>query len=245
MSHFFRAETDGYVFKAFSPFHIITLITLFLGILLLIYLYKNKRNLLKPISRVLFVILVIEQISLYSWYFLKLGFDPVQALPLYSCRIAMLAIIFGKLFKSDSLMLFGGYFGFPGGIVALGYPYLDAYSFPHLTNFTFFVGHLILTWLCTIILLSKSEKKGQIKGMLIWVHIFLIITYFVDAYYGANYAYLFWSPVLTSTFDKLPHPVYVALIYVVYMLILLLTHLGFKKLRSMKDNNKEGFNEVF
>lgn len=245
MSHFFRAEPDGYVFKAFSPIHIITLITLFLGIIAIIYLYKNKKHLLKPISKVLFVALIIEQISLYSWYFLVLGFDPVQSLPLYSCRIAMLSIIFGKMFKSDSLLLFGGYFGFPGGIIALGYPYLDAYSFPHLTNFTFFLGHLLLTWLCTIILMEKKERKEQLKGMLIWVHIFFIITYFVDINYGANYAYLLWSPIMTSTFAKIPHFLYLALIYLVYIVILFLTHIGFGKLRSLKDANKEAFNNIF
>lgn len=245
MGHFFRAETDGYVFKAMSPIHIITLITLVFGIIAIIYLYKNNRNLLKPISKFLFVALIIEQISLYAWYFFVLGFDPVQALPLYSCRIAMLSIIFGKLLKSDSLLLFGGYFGFPGGVIALAYPYLDAYSFPHLTNFTFFLGHLLLTWLCTIILLEKKEQKKQLKGMLIWVHVFFIITYFVDINYGANYAYLLWSPIMTSTFAKIPHFLYIALIYFVYVVILLLTHLGFKKLRSLRDTNREAFNNIF
>lgn len=245
MRHFFRINPDGYVFKLFSPIHILTLVALVLGLFIILMLYRKGDVRLKPIAKVLFVALLIEQFLLYFWYFFLMGFDPVQALPLYSCRIAMLAIILSVIIKSDSLLLFGGYLGFPGGILALISPVLDNFSYPHLTNFTYFLGHLLLCWLCFIILVEKAGTKKQLSKVVIYTVLFFIITYFVDIHYGANYSYMLWAPIFTSQFAKLNHGVYIFVLIMIYTLILTLTHLGFKSLRKHLVKINSNINIVF
>ncbi len=245
MRHFFRTNPDGYVFKLFTPIHIAALVTLVLGLVFIFLLFKKGSKILKPLAKVLFVALLIEQFLLYFWYFFLMGFDPVQALPLYSCRIAMLSIILAVIIKSDSLLLFGGYLGFPGGILALISPVLDSFSFPHLTNFTYFLGHLLLCWLCFIILIEKTGTKTQLLKVLIYTIVFFIITYFVDINYGANYSYMLWAPVFTSQFAKLSHELYIFVLLSIYAIILFLTHIGFKSLRNYLLKIKSNINIVF
>lgn len=232
MSTFFRSMSDGYVFPMFGWLH-----WSILGILLVGYFYifwnvrKNPKQLFR-FHQVLLGLILLEQVLLYPWYYFALGFDPRVSLPMYSCRLAMLLYLFGDFFDNRALRYFAAYFGFPGGLVALFFPVLDNYSFPHLTNFTYFIGHLSLSWISVIFLLSDRSQKSYIKESLLFTHLYLVITYMVDLRYDTNYAYLMESPIFTEFFKGFSHPVYLGIIYLVYISALLMVHWGFQSLKS-------------
>jgi hypothetical integral membrane protein (TIGR02206 family) len=229
LKYFFRADPDMAVFPKFNLIHLVILMVLVAGIIWLLYMIKKKSPRVHRVYQILAVILCIEQVTHYSWYFFSLEFDATQALPLYSCRIAMLALIIGGILRSDVILLFGAYLGFLGGIVALVYPYIDPYAFPHITNFTFVIGHLVCTWLSIVVLSEKVSSKRQMVGVFVLLNIFLVITYVVNATVDANYAYLMWSPIAESYFLRWPHFLYVFCVYCTYVAIILLTYFITKK----------------
>jgi|GEM_PF-6035804 len=71
LKYFFRGQFDGYVFKLFTPIHFLILGIMILGILLIVL---NKKYLKtedgRKFKKLIFAILLIEQISQYAWYFL-------------------------------------------------------------------------------------------------------------------------------------------------------------------------------
>ncbi|MDO5718323.1 MAG: TIGR02206 family membrane protein [Tissierellia bacterium] len=223
MNYLFRTKTDGYIFPMMSRVHIIVLLILFAGLLIL----KNKH---KNYKKILIVSLVIEQIMLYSWYFFIKGFNPREALPLYSCRIAVIVILLALPFRSDIMKLFGSYLGFPGGVIAILFPVIESYSYPHITNFIYFIGHISLAWLSFCYLIELKADRSKLKTIFLYSHIYLIIAYSADKLIDSNYAYLNWSPIFTGFFDKFNKIVYLFIVYSIYLVILFMTYLINKKI---------------
>ena len=113
MKYFFRGVTDQMPLTAFSFIHIMTL-SLFVAVLCL--LAKGSRQLKNPLkaaklSKVMAVIMLVDQVVLYSWQFGSGYFNLEQSLPLFHCRIAVWLLIVGVLFKRDHLLKVGMYWG--------------------------------------------------------------------------------------------------------------------------------------
>ncbi|HGN9538886.1 TPA: TIGR02206 family membrane protein [Streptococcus pyogenes] len=92
--------------------------------------------------RYFFLFLQLSQvIGLYTWYVLR-GFPLDEALPLYHCRIAMLAIFFlpdRNKFKQSFMVL-----GIGGTFLALLSPDLYPFRLWHVANVSFYFGHYAL-----------------------------------------------------------------------------------------------------
>ncbi|MBP2622678.1 YwaF family protein [Streptococcus oricebi] len=98
----------------------------------------------------------LQLISLYTWYGLTLT-SLAESLPLYHCRMAMFVVL---LFPERSpYKQYFALLGVFGAICALVYPVLDPYPFPHITFFSFFIGHMALLGNSLIYLFNHYDVK--------------------------------------------------------------------------------------
>lgn len=192
--YFFRSKPcNNNNFIMFGNIHLI--IFLFaISISILILKYKSENRFLE-----LFIatILILQQIILYTWYFSNNYKILKEGLPLYHCRLSIIFVGFGLLLQQEMLIKFGSYWGIFGSIGALLFPGLDPFLFPHITQFSYFIGHLFLLWGCVYILFVKKVGMNKIdfKNTLIFTNIYHMIMFFMNHFLGSNYAYMNKPPI--------------------------------------------------
>ncbi len=235
--HFFRIPKEDFIFKVFGPTHLLLIALMVFGCYFIIKHSAEIRNnpiLSKKIKNGLFYILLIEQIFFYGWYLFSGVFSFAESLPLYSCRVAMICVLIGFPFNSRKAKAICIYWGIFGGVLAMVYPVLDPYYFPHFTNFTYFVGHLVLLWSAFVFLFVDRYHftKKDYHYVLAFINIFLTIAFIVDLLSGGNYSYLVEAPFLTEIFGKLPLLVYTAMVFAAYNLLVFIIYRFGKKLNE-------------
>ena len=113
----------------------------------------------------------VQLLALYAWY---IGFrlPLANSLPLYHCRLAMFA---------------------------LGYPVFDPYDFPHITSFSFLIGHYALLVNSLIYLFNHYDKrllkKVEIIAYTLMLNLFLVG---VNQVTGGNYGLLARPPFISG-----------------------------------------------
>ncbi|WP_149555753.1 YwaF family protein [Streptococcus cristatus] len=133
---------------------------------------------------------------LYSWY---VGFQlPLaNSLPLYHCRLAMFAVVFlpDKWPSKQYFALLGA----GGAVFALGYPVFDPYDFPHITSFSFLIGHYALL-VNSLIYLMNHYDKTQLKKYMIVLYTFVLDAFLVgvNQVTGGNYGLLKSPPFISQ-----------------------------------------------
>ena len=133
---------------------------------------------------------------LYSWY---VGFQlPLaNSLPLYHCRLAMFAVVFlpDKWPSKQYFALLGA----SGAVFALGYPVFDPYDFPHITSFSFLIGHYALL-VNSLIYLMNYYDKTQLKKYMIVLYTFVLDAFLVgvNQVTGGNYGLLKSPPFINQ-----------------------------------------------
>lgn len=109
---------DAPFINAFSTAHILYLAAFFV-ILISMFIFRDfiQTNQV-VIGRFLFVVSVLQQILLYSWYYFETKFDLKQALPLHICRLStimgLIYLVTGNQMVMQVLFYFGlyAYFSF-------------------------------------------------------------------------------------------------------------------------------------
>jgi len=160
---------------------------------------------------------------LYSWY---VGFQlPLaNSLPLYHCRLAMFAVVFlpDKWRSKQYFALLGA----SGAVFALGYPVFDPYDFPHITSFSFLIGHYALLVNSLIYLMNHYDKTLLKKYMIVaytfGLNLFLVG---VNQVTGGNYGLLKSPPFIPNA----PLWIKYLLVSVILSLALVLFDILFKK----------------
>lgn len=153
---------------------------------------------------------------LYSWY---VGFQlPLaNSLPLYHCRLAMFAVVFlpDKWPSKQYFALLGA----SGAVFALGYPVFDPYDFPHITSFSFLIGHYALL-VNSLIYLMNHYDKTQLKKYTIVLYTFVLDAFLVgvNQVTGGNYG-LLKSPPFISQHNLLVKYLAVSIILSVALLL--------------------------
>lgn len=241
LKYFFRGQFDGYVFKLFTPIHFLILGIMILGILLIVL---NKKYLKtedgRKFKKLIFAILLIEQISQYAWYFLAGTFTLGDGLPLYICRTAIISILIalatGK-YKVESISVYWGLFG---GVLASIVPVIYAFEFPHFTNFTYFIGHLFMVWSVTWFLAVEDYQftKSGLISTLVFTNVFNVFVNWLNPLVNGNYSYFTFSPVLPDFFGSLDHRFYDLIVFMIYNLLILLIHFIGSKLQSKGEGLK-------
>lgn len=234
--YFFRSEPEGYDIEKFGFTHIILMLIAFLGAIL-IYKYRDKiKNNNKNILKILVIVLLFQQIILYTWYIFSGAFSIETSLPLYDCRVAIICLIYGVFFNNDKSKRIGIYLGFVGSIVALITPELDRFIFPHYTWISFFVGHTLLLWIsCYIFFVEEIEISfKKYTEVFVFTNILHIAVIIFNSFTKCNYAFLSKPPIFTDVADRL-HPItYIAIMMLVLNFGLYLVHSYFMKSRDGK-----------
>lgn len=170
-------------------------ILMFVLVLLSIYSalkYRSNPGFIKAFKWIQFV----QLLALYTWY-ISFHLPLANSLPLYHCRLAMFAIIFlpDKCKSKQYFALLGA----SGAIFALGYPVFDPYDFPHITSFSFLIGHYALLVNSMIYLFNHYDKrllrKGEIVAYTLSLNLFLIG---VNLATGGNYGLLARPPFISG-----------------------------------------------
>ncbi|HFI0237318.1 TPA: TIGR02206 family membrane protein [Streptococcus suis] len=169
-----------------------------LGLLLLLFilLYLTTQYYTKTwFNRLFWTILLFQVVSLYTWY-VWADFPLSETLPFYHCRLAILFLLFARKGK---LKLYFSYLGFIGSLVAFIYPVFDPFPFPHLTFFTFVVGHYALAVLCLIYILTEGHRfslsRRERLSLTVMLHLVIL---FVNWLTKGNYGYLTRLPIVNS-----------------------------------------------
>ena len=140
------------------------------------------------------VLSILQQVLLYSWYFLEMGFDLSESLPLHICRIASLLGIWYLLTKRSKVMDTMFYFG----LYAYGsflYPQ-RIYPVYHVIGISFIINHIItilLPWFAFIAYDWRPDFRGLIRSS-VWFLIYFTFVYFLNPLIDGNYFYLKFRP---------------------------------------------------
>lgn len=127
----------------------------------------------------------IQLISLYIWYIWQ-GFPLDDSLPLYHCRMAMLALL---LLKDSKVKTYFALMGLVGGCCAIIYPVFDPYNFPHISSISFIIGHYALLVNSLNYLLRTYKTHPISKNMIVMLTLLLnlglvVVNHFVSGNYG-------------------------------------------------------------
>ena len=133
---------------------------------------------------------IIQLVVLYTWY---IGFrlPLANSLPLYHCRLAMLAVVF----LPDNWRI-KQYFALMGVSGALGYPVFDPYDFlPHITSFSFLIAHYALLGNSLVYLMNSYDKKALKKYQILF-YTFALDLFLVGVNHltGGNYGLMTHPP---------------------------------------------------
>lgn len=201
--YFFRANEDGFVLKLYGPVHL-TMVTIFiLGCILIAKKFngheKSSKN--QTFMKTLALILLVDQIILYSWQVGSGYFRLDMSLPLYHCRLAAWALIIGVLFDISSIKTIGLFWGTMGSLISMVMPELYAFSFPHYTNIQYFIVHLSMGWMALYMLIVEKMpvSKKQCSTVLLATNFFNVFLVAVNlglrlVYPKVNYGYMLDFP---------------------------------------------------
>lgn len=211
-----------------------------MGLVLLLYLTFRLAADKKKLQRWIFIcaaILLVDVVTTNIWYWTARYL--VDPLPLYHCRIAKIILIlfgFGAAASDKILQPVRQYacsIGLFGAISSFVYPDPDPFNFPHISLFSFYIGHAMLGVLAVGILLRGKHRwclKDLIPLELFMVFINILIFVF-DTVTGKNYSFFLWPPFFQS-FPQIVGPyVYALIIFIVYGLLMLI---GFSLLMGIQ-----------
>lgn len=186
--YFFRSTTNKNNFITFGKLH---LIILFIALLVSIFIFVMKTE-NRILELFIGVILITQQVILYTWYFISKYNLLKEGLPLFHCRIAIIFVGIGLIFNRKPLMKIGSYWGIFGSISALLLPGIDPFSFPHITQFSYFIGHLFLLWGSIYLLSVKKIGMSEIdlKNLLLFTTAYHLLMLMVNTILNSNYAYM-------------------------------------------------------
>lgn len=209
MTKFFNTiENTNKAFPFFSELHIIPLLIVLAGSYAII---TNVDSLKKEKNRRIFMIsigilMLSQQILLYTWYNMSsIGFLK-DGLPLYLSRITSISIVIAFLTNKKSLNFIIFFIGSLGSVIALSIPDTSGYVFPHIMYIQFFTIHgcMFLATLFLFFVDNYRPDKNEFKKIIKFIIAYSIIISFINGFLGANYGYLEHPPASAKIFDLLP-----------------------------------------
>ena len=139
---------------------------------------------------------ILQLLALYSWY-VGFGIPFSNSLPFYHCRLAMFAVVFlpDKWRSKQYFALLGA----SGAVFALVYPVFDPYDFPHITSFSFLIGHYALLANSLVYLMNHYDKTLLKKYMIVaYTFILNLFLVGVNQVTGGNYGLLNKTPFIPN-----------------------------------------------
>ncbi|NLZ66277.1 MAG: TIGR02206 family membrane protein [Clostridiaceae bacterium] len=218
----------------------IGLYALWLGGMAFLFLSRHRLSKLRNperIAKAMGIILLVDQVVLYSWQFLSGYFNLEMSLPLYHCRIAVPLLILDLVFGVKVLRPIWIFWAALGTVFSMIFMDLYRFDFPHYTNFQFFIVHILLGWaICYVVFVLdyRFEKKGLKLALIVTFayNIFLILfnavfngTFIANADLQYNYGYMLFPPGSLQDFVlSFPPFLYYIIMLIGYELLILLLH---------------------
>lgn len=184
MTEFFRYNEDAYTNINITLLRLSLVLVIFLA-----YKLKHKTKLLKP---ALFLGL-FGQIILFAWYAGNHTLLIKEGLPLFHCRISAIMMVVAYLIQDDKLMRYFAWMGLIGSTIAFTFPDPSKYLWPHVTNLTYIINHLLLGY-CGATILSTQQTTLTLKDSLIITSIMNSGIMTVNLIMHTNYGYLVQFP---------------------------------------------------
>jgi hypothetical integral membrane protein (TIGR02206 family) len=191
--YFFRTSIGVNNFTTFGFIHLTLLIISLLGIMIILKIKRESKFFEISIGS----ILLVQQLTLYLWYFRGKYHFLQEGLPLFHCRIAIIMLIIGLVLKKDFMAKMGSYWGIFGSVSALLFPELDPFSFPHITQISYFIGHILLLWGSIYLLFVKKigMNKSEFKKVLFITNIYHVLIFILNNRIHSNYGFMSTSPI--------------------------------------------------
>ncbi len=214
--YFFRNNATKSNFVAFGTWHLLLLFIALIGILLLFKFKLPNKNLELFIG----YILIFQQAILFTWYLISNYNLIKEGLPLYHCRIAIISVGIGLITNKKTLMKIGSYLGIFGSTSALLFPSMDPFIYPHITQFSFFIGHLFLLWGSIYILFIRKVgmTSRDLKNGVIFISTYHVLMFMLNNAIGSNYAYMSASPIGVG--NGLPPLLYALVVITIFNIVL-------------------------
>ncbi|ASN03871.1 YwaF family protein [Virgibacillus necropolis] len=223
-------ETD-YI-TVFGVNHIIYLVIVIAALFALLLNRNRVKANPNKIGNVILIVLIIQQILLYSWYLIETGFNLSESLPLHICRISTLLGMYFLLTKNKKALEIMFYFG----LYAYGsflYPQ-RIYPVYHVIGISFVVNHavtILLPFYAYIAYNWRPRFSGVIRSYFIFL-LYFVGVYFLNPVIDGNYFYLKYRPF----FKEWPEEVYIAGVLVVTFVGFCL---AFSLVRAIPKSKKE------
>lgn len=207
-----------------SPFDLQHLGYILIVVVLLGILLANRTKVKthrKKVAKIVLVISVMQQIILYTWYVLEMGFDISESLPLHLSRItALLGVYFliTKNLKVLDIIFFFGLYAYGSFL----YPQ-RVYEIVHIIGLSFLINHaitLLLPYFGYIAYGWRPSFKSLGRAYL-WFVIYFFFVYFLNPLIDGNYFYLKYRPL----FNDWPDYIYVPAVLGVTLAGFLLAYL--------------------
>jgi len=132
-------------------------------------------------------------------------------------------------------MKLGSYLGIITSILALLFPGLDPFSFPHITQFSYFIGHLFLLWGSVYLLFIKKigMSKEDFKKTIIFINVYHLLMLFINKIIDSNYAYMSSPPIEIGI--KLSPLIYALSVIMIFNMILITEYILINKNKETEE----------
>lgn len=195
--------------------------------LILIYKLRYKRKILA----IQLVSLSLIELALFLRYYEGKVLFIREGLPLYHCRIAAFMMAISYFRKDYKLSNYFAWLGIIGTLTAYSFPDPSKYLWPHITNLTYVLGHILSIGSALMILTNEIRELDFKLICKITLSMNLMI-YLLNKTVSANYGYLNHLP--DSFSISLPSPVlYLVISCGLIFLIYGLSKINFRKILKL------------
>ena len=195
--------------------------------LILIYKLRYKRKNLA----IQLVSLSLIELALFLWYYEGKVLFIREGLPLYHCRIAAFMMAISHFRKDYKLSNYFAWLGIIGTLTAYSFPDPSKYLWPHITNLTYVLGH-ILSIGSALMILTNERRELDFKLICKITLSMNLMIYLLNKTVSANYGYLNHLP--DSFSISLPSPVlYLVISCGLIFLIYGLSKINFRKILKL------------
>ncbi len=188
MSHFLTTQQSQP--PMISIFWYLVIVTAFVTLVVLTFIFYQAESYRKCFLG----LQIVQLLVLYGWYASNhIPFS--NSLPFYHCRLAMFALVI--LPDRWAVKQYFALLGVSGAAFALGYPVFDPYDFPHITSFSFLLGHycLLVNGLVYLLRHYRSTRLSA-RTLVIWTFILDAFLLVVNAWTGGNYGLMKHPPIM-------------------------------------------------
>ncbi len=228
MENWFGPGTSG--FKMFGLEHVLILSII---IIVSVTMYVLRSHLIgkRTVKKVLISGLIISEISYHLWAFANDMWSIKVFLPLQLCSLNILLSVVLLLTDNRKLFAFVFLFGLTGAIQGLLTP--ELYQEPwHFRFIQYFIAHAFIVWTALYYSIVKAFKITWTQFLMsfVWLNVYALGVYMLNAAISANYMFLMEKPSNASLMDYLgPHPWYILALELVALILCLLVFIPVKE----------------